>query len=330
MANYPIWRDLAYSVTGRGTYIPYTLKLNGVEIFNGRAYPLPNESDVTIFINRLVKDFLSGRIDLSRDVVRYTQTNWARTFELYSGSALLGTYSMYADWSYSDDIEDGVRNLLGAPIQDYVDRRQLFFTSVANLGGANSTLGVTASHGAGSYALASATITPSSAVTAAPSLRVLNSMYKEVRVMAGTQTLRTVKIVDSCARYCLYYLNAYGGYDTLLIHGNTLRTDKFSRTQIAREANNSGSLLEFGRSYVSTTINRAWRLYTDYLSDEQWARTPHLLGSTQVFLHDLETDDIVPVVITNNSAEYRTYANQGNKKSYLTIDVEASLSQTRY
>ena len=50
----------------------------------------------------------------------------------------------------------------------------------------------------------------------------------------------------------------------------------------------------------------------------------HLLESTQVYLHNLETDEIIPVVITDTSCVYKTYSNQGNTRFYYTINVEAS------
>ena len=89
------------------------------------------------------------------------------------------------------------------------------------------------------------------------------------------------------------------------------------------------TVLAHSRQTIATEVTPTWKLYTDCLTDEQWKLTHHLLGSSHIFLHDLETDEITPVVITSSVAEYKSYRNQGNKKSYLTIDVEASVKRMR-
>jgi hypothetical protein len=50
----------------------------------------------------------------------------------------------------------------------------------------------------------------------------------------------------------------------------------------------------------------------------------HLFESTEVYLHNLNTNEITPVTITDSSCEYKTYANQGNKRFYYIINVEES------
>lgn len=50
----------------------------------------------------------------------------------------------------------------------------------------------------------------------------------------------------------------------------------------------------------------------------------HLLESNEVYLHNLKTDKITPVTITDSTCEYKTYANQGNTRFHYVINVESS------
>lgn len=69
-------------------------------------------------------------------------------------------------------------------------------------------------------------------------------------------------------------------------------------------------------------ITSSWTLYTDDMSDG--SKMYHLLESTDVYLHNLKNDEIIPVVITDTNCEYKTYSNQGNKRFNYTINVEES------
>ena len=48
-----------------------------------------------------------------------------------------------------------------------------------------------------------------------------------------------------------------------------------------------------------------------------------------VYLHNLETDEIIPVVITNSQCEYLTYTNNGKKPYFYNITVEESNQKMR-
>jgi hypothetical protein len=143
----------------------------------------------------------------------------------------------------------------------------------------------------------------------------------------ASKVLASYEVRDTCAEYCLYYLNAHGGYDHLLINGTSKRSDNIKRTEITRVVDNT--TLKHGRSDVHTEITRTWRLNTGHLTDAQWAKTHHLLGSTHVFLHNLDSGEIVPVVIKANKADFNTYRNNGHKMSQLSIDVEESTKRER-
>jgi len=67
---------------------------------------------------------------------------------------------------------------------------------------------------------------------------------------------------------------------------------------------------------------------TGLLSDEQSKNlAKNLVGSLKVYLQNIEEGWVAPVVITDNSVDYQTYATNGKKLSQYKITVQ--LSQTR-
>lgn len=139
---------------------------------------------------------------------------------------------------------------------------------------------------------------------------------------------KTIYDVNHCGDVALYYLNAAGGWDAFLIQGKALRTDKFTQGDYYKSFDNT--TIEFGKKRWLNEIRPSWELHTSYLTDEQAERlVRNLLPSTQVYLHDLVNDIYYPVNITDTQAEYKTYANQGNKLVAYTIKVEASQGMER-
>lgn len=129
-------------------------------------------------------------------------------------------------------------------------------------------------------------------------------------VLAG----QSFKYQQTNKNYALYYVNAYGGWDSLAIRGNAVQTDKIQSQTYKSKTN--------GKVKYLNQITPSWSLNTDSMSDG--SKMHHLLESTQVYLHNLETDEIIPVVITDTSCVYKTYSNQGNTRFHYTINVEAA------
>lgn len=137
-----------------------------------------------------------------------------------------------------------------------------------------------------------------------------------------------VELTDMCADYCLYYQNRIGGWDWLLVNGRSLQKDKVNRLYYKKHytAQNQS---DYNKVNYYSSITDTWELSTSWLTDEQSAKMPDLLEATQVMLHDLNSDEMIPAVITNSSVEYKTYKNQGRKLYSYTIEVEASKPKFR-
>lgn len=128
------------------------------------------------------------------------------------------------------------------------------------------------------------------------------------------------------AEYALYYLNARGGWDCFIIEGNSERTDKVDRHSYNRTYNNQ--TIEYEKNTYISEITTSWKLNTGILDDVQahnmcW----NLLSSNRVYLHDLNNDLIIPVIITNSSNIYYTYKN--NNKQPIQYEIDLTESQTK-
>lgn len=150
--------------------------------------------------------------------------------------------------------------------------------------------------------------------------------FSELEAIEVQSTGATYRFVDTCARYALYYVNAYGGWDMLMMDGLDEERDELTRHEATRVYDNGNAANRGTVNYVNE-IQKSWTLRTGYLTDEQAGRMHHLLNSTQVYLYDISSAAFTPVVLSGTTTEYRTYRNQGRK--LVSYEVEARLAQER-
>lgn len=323
MASYPIWQDVTHSVEVAGEYIDYDVRIDSDVIYQGRAYVLPYETTAVIPIAAIAASHLSGKVEFSSLPAIISQAEWRKTFTIYNSllDTVIGEYTFYADWSYGEDSEivGNTLNYTSRPIQLVVDPRQYFVASVGNLSASESA----------EWAIRLKGIYIARVYT-----NVMSAVFRDIPVIAKDGDPITIAGVDApsytirktCAQYALYYLNAVGGWDYLLLMGNVVRENDYERVSMRQHANNL--TYQHGEIVVSEKVNATWKLYTDNLNDAQWALMHHLTGSPQIYLHDLDGGAVIPVNITDTKQSYRTYKNQGKKMTFAEIHVKAS--QQRY
>lgn len=242
-------------------------------------------------------------------------TDYCKNIKLITSTGRNTEYIFYNDWSY-----DSPRGILNDPINGKISPDQFFMVNYMNT---NSGKTVQLSVDSGSPS----TIIPSHSGYNAWSYvgKVTANCDSKLKVSSGTESLTyTFDTKD----YCLYYINAYGGWDSLLIDGNVKRTDQITASEQYIKKSKANST-EFGKTKYLNTIVPRWVLYTGYMTDEQASKMHHLIESTEVYLHNLKDDTITPVLITDTQCEYLTYTNNGRKLPSFTINVEASQEQYR-
>lgn len=134
-----------------------------------------------------------------------------------------------------------------------------------------------------------------------------------ITVPAYKGVVNITKAVGDCTfDYVLYYCNSYGGWDSLALKGTATKTDNLESFTYLNKLN---------IKYLNR-ITASWELNTGYSCNGE--KMYNLIDSTQVYLHNLKEDTIIPVVVTDTSVKYLTYSNNGKKPYYFTINVEES------
>lgn len=315
----PIWRDYIYQVPFRASRTQYQVKFNGNPIYQGWSYEV-DDINSEICINDICRDYVSTRFPEALDV--WFQDYYAeRDFDLYlafpndqTPQTKVATAHFSYDWSYdSDYLQDPSESWIAMePLQDYYDSRQFHIFSVNGPATLTDT-----SH----YSYINSNLARSLIKTQLPTgIAILYSQN-------GTYS-RRFTIKDNCGiRYCLYYVNSRGGWDSVLVDGVSSKSDKYERetyTQNYRTPSIQRGVIEYRNN-----ITESWTLYLRSLGDSKNHLFHSLFESTNVYLHDLEEGRIVPVIITSREMQYKTRKNQGRKLYTYQIDVESSQKKLR-
>ena len=165
--------------------------------------------------------------------------------------------------------------------------------------------------------------------------RYVEGMYKMDTSVSGpsgivTNNLNggTYNVLAECGEYALYYLNAYGGWDALLIDGTVLKKSTIKQYTTDRNINNSR--IEFEQTKYINEIQDAYEINTGFLTDEQAANlSKNLIPSKEVYLHFLNDNKIVPVLITDSSVTYQTYQTNNLQMPQYKINVKESQIKLR-
>ena len=165
--------------------------------------------------------------------------------------------------------------------------------------------------------------------------RYVAGMYKmhtSVNGQSGTVTNSltdgSYNVLADCGDYALYYLNAYGGWDALLIDGTALK--KSTITQYTTDRNYNNNSIEFEQTKYINEIQDAYEINTGFLTDEQAANlSKNLIPSKEVYLHFISGNKIIPVLITDTSVTYQTYQTNNLQMPQYKISVKESQIKLR-
>ena len=330
----PIWKDYIVDLNSSvevSYYIAYIKNGSQNIFYSGVAQRKPDESSTRICINDVCADWLisvfpslADSFTASETPVEFVVAN-DRTYEEY------GRVRFINDWSY-DEQHDAERDGLAAPINGHIDSRQYLMWSGIDVEEAEAD--VTFTDGTTMKVFipvaGSADFNEDFNADFSKALRAAGSGTAVFPISQWGDVAKVVvngvqyDVVPGCARYVLYYLNAYGGWDSFLIEGASVEQDNLTRHTM----NKAGVLNRHTTNYQND-ITKKITLYTSWLSDEQSLRMHNLLNSTNVYLHDLERNEILPVVVEGTTTPYKTYKNQGCKLFNYTIDVTIAQERKR-
>lgn len=318
---HPIWLD--YFVTFDGDRCDFTIEYDGDIIYEGTAVRRPGTSTIQIKINDICADYLRKQPIYSIFWLGITSEPSEYTFTItLSDSSTTEVEDVVFTYNYSYDRMNLSPKSLSAPICNKISDNGVF--SLSSL----RTTYVELLDGEGNvFAYPVAGDTPSTANQSNAFAYLRNySGAKGVSVFISGVGVTNFDVVPACeGQYILYYRNALGGIDFLLVEGKAVQTDNYTRHTIGTSTSNEKEGVRQNINYQND-IARSWTLHTGWIDDEGAANIHHLLGSTDVVLLDTSTNTIYSVNIKNNNCEYKTYSNNGNR--LVRYDIEVELAQT--
>jgi len=199
----------------------------------------------------------------------------------------------------------------------------LLSQSLPNLSGTTSSYNgsVTLSIYAGSTLVATHTFFYDWSYESQPSPRhaFINSLLdsRMPQIVTNSNTQNTVTAagagVNTGAKFALYYVNKYGGWDWLVCNDIPTRAESIERESF---------LSERTEIPYAGKVTRSWVLHTGLLTDAGAKNITHLLASPLVYLYDLATTNVVRVNVKDSSFNELNYRNNSNKAAQYTINVQ--------
>ena len=315
----PIWKGYTVSKQTKDDSLSYIIKCDGATIYTGKAYKRPGASDISFNIGDVCAPFLSSNAEIATAATGFLATNeMQRTFVVEDLSrAVLATVDFNNDWSYSNKLPK--KPYAADPVRAVVDPRQLLLVSVYE-----ASKVIVQTEGS---SLQTQTLYDGDAASGVGMVKLSDyptasriAMFATDDPSNNVYTQQNYMVQNTCARYVLYYVNAFGGWDSLLTAGNDKRVDNYTRSTY-KKVYSPADLSDRGTVNYRNDIERTISLVTDWLTDEESARMHHLFGSTNVLLHDLVDDIIRPVTITAKSWTEKSFRNNGAKLVNYQIDV---------
>lgn len=290
----PIWKD--YIFTAQGDSVDYTVSLDGNIIYTGRAYRKPGAAQVEWSINSIAANYLRNKFPelLPAGVATHTGTfgGGIRHFVVaYLGASVGINFSN--DWSFMQQLPSEYP-LAQQSLQlfDTVDiRLPLVVTQIREQD---------------------------------------ETQWNYVWTFARRGVFSYVDFAwyvgeDTCYRYALYFLNAFGGWS--FIYLEAVKAMQAYDRKTAKYSYNSADLAARGTVNYVNEITARWTAKTPYLTDEQAAKMWHVAGTTSAYLFDMETQQLTPVNVENANWEQQTYRNRGIQRP--RYDLTLALAQDR-
>lgn len=337
----PIWKDKEV-VLGSGASYDFEIRLgssSGAAIYAGTAYKRPGATNTVVRINDVCADWLAAGLPALAPV-GFTALDLAAKFSVcayISGSwTEKELVEFYNDWSY-DRLFDVSADPLSCPIMAELDPRQTILVSVINaasvtftltyLDGTTSTVVVSIAHSADFNDDFNDDFSDLGTGSTSGAAVLDLSQFTDLAQVSANGVTWDVRD-NTCARYAVYYTNAYGGWDSLILDGIARTSDALTRHTAMREYNNADSDRR-GWMDFAVEVERNWELNTGILTDDQSELMHHLLNSTNVFLYDFFLGEITPVVLTDVGAQRKTYKGNGRQVIQYTFNAKEAQTQVR-
>ena len=311
---HPIWKDCTVILSQDPT-TRWRIRQGADVIFEGVAYLRPGALDNAVCINDICADYLTHAVP-ALSQAEFTALTFPLTFdvEVWSGGAwsAAGSVDFLNDWSY-DYQYDVERDGMAFPIDGRLDPAMWITFTAYNVADIAAVL--TFEDGTTQTVTIPLEVSPDfnssynddftiSARSAGSGTAVFDLSQWSGVVGVEINGIAYRVETDCHHRFALYYLNAYGGWDFLLMRGNFTEADDVDRKTFQRDYDNADIRNRGTDNYVNV-LGKRYTLRTGWLSDDASSRMHHLLNSTDVYLYDIDLGQMIPVTLTSPVTEYK-------------------------
>ena len=294
-----IWRDIYYTISEddlESDSVLYRIELDGEEIFAGKAVKYPDADEIKININKVCRNYLESDIYglvslLPASSATVYQPYEQRTFNLFVDDDNVADYRFHMDYSYTNDKPSYGSNVnLSNPINGHYVPGMLKVKTTRT-----SSISSSDVHTDG---------------------------------IANADSGFGYTVLVKCTPYVLIYLNSYGGWDSFVIEGSTVKKDSYTTFTTDKVFNNTTP--EFETSKYVNEIKTTYELNTGILSDDEAENlAKNLVGSVKVYLQNIDEGWIKPVIINDTNVIYQKYSLNNRKFCQYKINVTESQSKIR-
>ena len=325
--QFPIWKTMNIEIPIVTPF--YSIKKGDDLIFSGKVYAQKTDSVRSINVNDIIEDYTSDSIDITSSQ-RWQKTENEKVFTLATGTNETEMSDMFNlvvadDWSYADRART---YFTSDPICYTLDSRQYFIFSVQNKYG--DTLP--------SYSYQTDLVSVDGVETGDYKVVSDESYTQIIKDISNIKTIditemnnvddtRYFKVCTTKNKYCLYYKNLYGGYDSILLNPTSQLSASITDNTLTTDYDTT-VLNHYKRSY-SKTIQNKWTLKTNLLNDTQSEKMRHIYTSNQMWLHNLETGKLYAVNPVDKTFTEKTFKSNKHKPISYTITVEEAYTQDR-
>lgn len=308
MAAFPIWKDKIVTLGSDPSLFRIIDSNTSDVIYVGQAWKRPGSASNTIRINDVAADYLYNKVRSLPTIAQATFTSndllntqilvqeWDENADSWEYVAVI---DFDWDWSYDYNFNNSnpVRSF---PIDGKIDSRQPIFFSIYD----KDSITARRRYKNGTTSNVNIFLEDFDSGTG---VFLPNSWSNLVQVEIMTATY---KVVTSCAKYALYYINPFGGWDSYLIRGEVKESDNLTR-HVRKMLYNNVSIENRGEDNYLTEMEKTYVVNSGVLTDMEAERMPYLLNSDFVFLYDFASGHFIPVIITDSVTEYKTIKSEG-------------------
>lgn len=292
---FPCWKDEMLAIPV-GEFTVFDKKQDKTVY---RGYSEKGEVNVGKIVRPLVRS--SYELEFSDDFIEDEKATF--DFSVIQNGYSLQDYMTYDDYSMEGST---VSKILNDPIQMRAAKNQPYVISILNTTGGDGTITIDGGEidvplGVAHYG---------------------NVLDSDTLSASYNGSEIEWDVADWCGKWIIYYINAAGGVDWLLTEGNSLKNDSMTNGRIEQPYINGSRT--FGKRDYLKTVARKVTVHTGWLSDIESSKMHNLMESARVWLYDAEENEVIPVLISDTSLDYKTFDNQGRQLVQYDITLEYS------